>query len=107
MKIVRTRLYAKALKRMGVGTADAAALESAVASDPASGDVVPGLKGIRKVRFGFGGRGKRGGGRAVYYAIVADDVVVMPYAYAKNDKSDLTGEDRRILLALVEELGDG
>ena len=55
MRIVRTKLYVKALKRMGVDAKDIAALELSVASDPAAGDVIRGLKGIRKIRFGFGG----------------------------------------------------
>ena len=36
----------------------------------------------RKLRFGFGGRGKRGGGRAIYFLMVADGVVAMLFAYA-------------------------
>jgi hypothetical protein len=105
--MVRTKLYVKALKRMGVDAKDIAALELSVASDPAAGDVIRGLKGIRKIRFGFGGRGKRGGGRAVYFAVVGDDVVIMLLAYAKNAKPDLTAEDRRVLLALMEEMSNG
>jgi hypothetical protein len=34
-----------------------------LAADPVSGVVIPGSGGIRKVRFGFGGRGKSGGAR--------------------------------------------
>ena len=37
-----------------------------VAVDPRCGVVVPGGEGIRKVRVGFGGRGKRGGARVIY-----------------------------------------
>jgi len=59
------------------------------------------------VRFGFGGRGKRGGGRAVYVAMLADDLVVMLLAYAKSDQTDLTPEQRRMLLAALEDLENG
>jgi hypothetical protein len=92
---------------MGVSAAEARTLEAALAGDPMLGDLVPGLKGIRKVRFGFGGRGKRGGGRAVYVAMLADDLLVMLLAYAKSEQTDLTPGQRRTLLALLEELENG
>ena len=63
----------------------------------------PGLGGLRKLRFGFGGRGKRGGGRAVYFQVVADDVVVMVFAYSKSEQEDLTGEQKRAALGLMKE----
>jgi len=46
-----------------VSAADIAALEQAVADDPQSGDLIPGLGGIRKLRFALGNKGERGGGR--------------------------------------------
>jgi hypothetical protein len=107
VRVARTRPYVRSLKRMGVSDAEAQTLEAAIASDPTLGDVVPGMRGIRKVRFGFGGRGKRGGGRAVYVAMLADEVVVMLLAYAKNDQTDLTSEQRRMLLGVVEQLQNG
>lgn len=92
---------------MGVSVADQAALEQSIANDPDVGDVIKGLKGIRKMRFGFGGRGKRGGGRAVYYVVTTQGAAVMLKAYAKNEMSDLSPGDRRALLALVEEIDNG
>jgi hypothetical protein len=38
-----------------------------VAYEPACGDVIPGTGGLRKVRIGRAGSGKRGGTRVVYY----------------------------------------
>ena len=107
MKIVRTKRYAKDLKRIGASAAEVSALETAVANDPTGGDVVPGLGGIRKMRFGVRGKGKRGGGRAIYFLMIADDVAVMLSAYAKSEKADLTAADKKILLALVEEFENG
>ena len=107
VKIVRTKRYTKDLKRIGASAADVSALETAIASDPTVGDVVPGLRGIRKVRFGVGGKGKRGGGRAIYFLMIADDAAVMLSAYAKSEKADLTAADKKILLALVKEFENG
>jgi putative transcriptional regulator len=42
------------------------AIVDRLAADPTCGVVIPGSGGIRKVRFGFGGRGKSGGARIIY-----------------------------------------
>lgn len=106
MKIVRTKRYIKDLRRVGASPSDISALEQAIASDPTSGAVVPGLGGIRKIRFAIGNRGKRGGGRAIYFLILADDMAVMLFAYAKNEREDITAEQRKAALAIMKEFGD-
>jgi hypothetical protein len=58
------------------------------------------------VRFGYGGRGKSGGGRTIYYVMLDDDVVYLLVAYAKADKSDLSADEKRLFSALIEELTD-
>jgi hypothetical protein len=107
VKLVRTGRYLKDLKRLGVTTAEVAKLETQVASDPLAGDVIPGLNGLRKLRFGFGGRGKRGGGRAIYFLILAEDMAIMVFAYGKSSQEDLTHEQKRAALALIKEMTDG
>lgn len=107
MQIVRTRRYLKDLKRIGATEDEVAELERSIAHDPTVGDVIPGLRGIRKVRFRMGGKGKRGGGRAVYFLMVADDMALMLTAYAKSAQEDLTNEQKKAVLALLEELTDG
>ena len=107
MQIVRTSRYLKDLKRIGATASDAARLEAEIASNPQAGDVIPGLGGLRKIRFGVAGRGKRGGGRAIYFLMIAKDVVIMVFAYAKADQEDLSPAQRKAALALVKELTDG
>jgi hypothetical protein len=104
MKIIRTTRYRKDLKRMGVTATGAQALEQSVATDPLAGDVIKSLGGVRKVRFGFGGRGKRGGGRAVYFLMIADDAVAMLFAYAKNEQEDLTAAQKKEALRIMKEI---
>jgi hypothetical protein len=70
--------------------------------NPGAGDVIPGLKGIRKIRFCFGGKGKRGGGRAIYIVIMADDIIYLLMAYAKGEKEDLTQDDKTALLEFIK-----
>jgi hypothetical protein len=106
MKVVHTKRYLKDLKRLGVRPDEQQALERAIILDPMIGDVIPGLAGLRKLRFGFGGRGKRGGGRAIYFLVFSEDAALMIFAYAKNEQSDLTTEQRRAALALIRDMTD-
>ena len=68
-----------------------------VATEPRSGVVIPGSGGIRKLRFGFGGRGKRGGARVIYLFGGDDVPVFLLAAFAKNEKADLTPAERTTL----------
>jgi hypothetical protein len=107
MEIIRTRKYVKDLKRMGVSSEDVVTLERTIASNPTAGDLIVGMEGLRKIRFSIGNRGKSGGGRAIYFLHISDSVALMLGAYAKNEKSDLSSSDRKVLLALMKEFIDG
>ena len=43
------------------------ALQQALLADPEAGAVIPGSGGVRKLRWGVAGRGKRGGIRVIYF----------------------------------------
>ena len=81
-----------------------AAVVDAVSADPQCGVVIPGSGGIRKVRFGFGGRGKSGGARIIY-VFGGDDVpVFLLAAFAKNERADLTPKERTALRKAVADM---
>ncbi len=63
-----------------------------LAQNPMMGDLVPGTGGVRKLRWGLEGRGKRGGARVVYFFHSADIPLFALTAYAKNERADLTPE---------------
>ena len=47
---------------------------------PDAGEVIRGTGGIRKVRWGMAGRGKRGGGRVVYYWVAEEDHILSAHS---------------------------
>ena len=59
-----------------------------------AGDLVPGTGGVRKLRWGLEGRGKRGGARVVYFYHDPDVPIFALTAYAKNERADLSQQDR-------------
>jgi hypothetical protein len=61
-----------------------AALQQTLVANPEAGDVIPGSGGVRKVRWGVAGRGKRGGVRVIYYLRSSPGEIWMLTVYAKN-----------------------
>lgn len=73
---------------------------------PTAGDVIPGSGGVRKVRWGLEGRGKRGGARVIYFFHDQDMPLYLMTAYAKNERENVSQAEiktlKRIAQALVE-----
>ncbi len=78
-------------------------LQLALLLRPEQGVLIQGSGGLRKLRWAGSGRGKRGGVRVIYFWHPDDEVFYMLYVYPKNEKSDLTPAQVRILRRLVEE----
>ena len=77
-----------------------------LAYNPMSGDPIPGTGGVRKLRWAWERRGKRGGARAIYFDYNAGAPLVALTGYAKNEREDLCQQDcndfRRLTTRLVE-----
>lgn len=54
-----------------------------IANNPCAGQVMPGSGGLRKVRWSYGGAGKRGGVRVIYYNLSSDGDIWLLIAYTK------------------------
>ena len=78
-------------------------LQLRLAADPEAGDLIRGTGGLRKIRWQGSGRGKRGGVRVIYYWAVHHAVILMLLMYGKNERDDLSAEQRKVLAALVKE----
>ncbi len=59
-------------------------LQQALIAEPEAGDMIPGSGGVRKLRWGVAGRGKRGGIRVIYYVRTRRGQIWMLTLYAKN-----------------------
>ena len=78
-----------------------------IGASPEAGDVVPGTGGVRKVRWGLVGRGKRGGARIVYYFHNHLLPLFLLSAYPKNQKANLSEAERNAMKRLVSALVRG
>src|SRR5260370_35781299 len=66
------------------------AIVDRLAADPTCGGVIPGSGGSRKVRFGFGARGKSGGARIIYRFSGERLPVVVLAGFSQHAQADLS-----------------
>lgn len=78
-----------------------AALVDHIAHNPESGDVIPGTGGVRKLRWGRSGSGKRGGARVIYFYYRPDCPLYLLLAYGKAQATDLTQDEKKAVAAFA------
>lgn len=66
-----------------------AAFQWGLALNPEKGDLIPGSGGLRKVRWGIKGRGKRGGVRVIYYYKNNEGQIWLLTIYAKSEDENI------------------
>lgn len=76
-------------------------LKNFLGANPESGAVIPGTGGVRKLRWAASGRGKRGGGRVIYYFHDRDMPLFLFKFFVKASKADLTGQEKKDLSNVV------
>ncbi|MFJ3368141.1 hypothetical protein [Pseudomonas sp. NPDC086251] len=74
--------------------------QNALAENPDTGDVIQGTGGLRKVRWGANGKGKRGGVRVIYYHVVSSYQVRLILIYQKGIQDDLSEAEKKVLREL-------
>jgi hypothetical protein len=101
--VVETRSYQKRATKLMSEQEQFDAI-TMIATDPECGAVMKGTGGIRKVRFRLGGRGKSGGVRLIYYFHNLEMPVFLLTVFAKNEKANLSAEERMTLKGFVRRL---
>ena len=91
---IETMLFSRIVENY-LSDAEYAEVQEARIRNPDFGPVVPGSGGVRKLRWGQPGRGKRGGIRIIYYLKRADGIIWMLTIYAKNEAEKIAPETLR------------
>jgi mRNA-degrading endonuclease RelE of RelBE toxin-antitoxin system len=76
-------------------------LQQFIAEHPEAGSIIPGSHGLRKLRWTMSGKGKRGGTRIIYYWLRPRDTILMLFVFRKNEQSDLSRDQLKVLKAIV------
>jgi hypothetical protein len=69
---------------------------------PGAGDLIKGSGGVRKVRWGLPGHGKRGGLRVIYYWTTSDERILFLTVYRKTEAADLSNKAIKEMKRLVK-----
>ena len=103
MIFIETPIFTKRIQK-AMDDDTYAALQQELVKHPDAGDVIQGSGGIRKVRWGGSGRGKRGGSRTLYFWNCAGRIYML-YVYLKNEREDITATQLKQLRQAIESEG--
>jgi hypothetical protein len=104
--VIETADYLQDAKDAGLSVEEMVAIIEIISSDPKAGDVMVGTGGARKLRFGVGGTGKRGGVRTVHYFGGDDVPVFMLAVIKKGDRDNLSKAECNALRKELQGIAD-
>jgi hypothetical protein len=104
--IIATPTFLADAKAAGVTDGELEEIASIIASDPETGDIIPGTGGARKVRIGGRGKGKSGGYRVITYYAATDVPVFLLALVSKGQRADISQADRNVLRQILPTLAD-
>jgi hypothetical protein len=102
ISFVETRLFTRLVQQY-LSDDEYVRLQEALIADPTAGDVIPGSGGVRKLRWGAAGRGKRGGLRVIYFLRTRQGQIWMLTLYPKNVAESIPAH---VIREIREEIDD-
>lgn len=102
MVFIETDIFTKRIQEL-LTDEEYAFLQADLIRHPEAGKLIPGGKGLRKLRWSSGSKGKRGGIRVIYYLYLNKWLIYMIYPFKKSKQADLTPEQLKILSHYVKE----
>lgn len=91
--VVETSAFGRSARRIW-SEEDLLALTDFLSINPTAGDLIPETGGFRKLRWARDGKGKRGGGRVIYYFYDVNLPLFLFAAYTKADRADMTPREK-------------
>ncbi len=103
---VMTPEFDKCWKNIGLTDQELKELQEEILLNPQVGAVIQGTGGLRKIRYAIGNKGKSGSIRVLYVDLVIHEKVYLITAYTKNQKDNLSNEEKAIIKKMIEQLKD-
>lgn len=101
---IEVPMFTKKWKELGLTDDDLRALQNLLLENPKIGKAIQGTGGLRKIRIPLENSGKRGGGRVIYVDVELKETIFFINAYSKNEKDDLTEEEKKAFKAVIKVL---
>ncbi len=102
ISFIETKLFTRLVGEL-LSDEEYALLQQALIADPEVGDVIPGSGGVRKMRWGVSGRGKRSGLRVIYFLRTRQGQIWMLTLYPKNVAENIPAN---VLRQIKDEIDD-
>lgn len=102
MIFIETHLFTKLLSNY-LSDDEYRELQTFLLERPNAGDIIKGTGGLRKLRWSASNKGKRGGIRIIYYWQMAEELIYFMALYAKNEMTDLSAKEKKMLKQLIAE----
>lgn len=96
--------FSKKWQELGLTDIELRDLQNVLLNDSKAGDTIQGTGGLRKIRIPMGnrGKGKRGGARVIYVDIELKERIYFINVYSKDEKDDLTPEEKKAFKAVIK-----
>lgn len=101
---IETPMFTAKWQDLGLTDDDLRELQKTLLNNSKSGDTISHTGGLRKIRIPMEnkGKGKRSGARVIYVDVDIKESIYLINVYAKNEKADLTPDEKRALKAVVK-----
>jgi len=99
---IEVPMFTKKWRELGLSDKVLRDLQNVLLENPKAGDVIQGTGGLRKIRIPLDDIGKRGGGRVLYVDVELKETIYFINVYTKNEKDDLTEEEKKAFKAVIK-----
>lgn len=99
---IEVPMFTKKRKELGLTDENLRDLENVLLENPKAVDTIQGTGGLRKIRIPLENTGKRGGGRVLYVDIELKETIYFVNVYTKNEKDDLTEDEKKACKAVIK-----
>ena len=104
--VIETFAFRASAKQIGMTSDEIESITLFISQNPASGDIIKGTGGARKVRFPLGGKGKSKGCRVVTFFSGDKIPVFLLEVFSKTDRINLSKQERNELAKVLSGLAD-
>ena len=101
---IEVPIFTNKWKELGLTDENLRELQKLLLDDPKAGDAIKGTGGLRKIRIPMEnkGKGKRGGARVLYVDIELKESIYFINVYSKDEKADLTPDEKKSFKAIIK-----
>lgn len=99
---IEVPIFIKKWKELGLTDENLRELQNILLENPKAGKIIQGTGGLRKIRIPMEEKGKRGGARVLYVDIELKESIYFVNVYSKNEKEDLTEDEKKAFKTVVK-----